>query len=380
MANDIFDAVYGCLIGGAVGDALGAPVEGWDYERIRAAYASTHGRVTELAASPRGNTGPDYGGSTGFNYDEAYDGRPPVCGWFSDDTTMRHLLSLAIVRRGGRVTPEEFAAVLREHLNPNRVWINDRLMLLKLKAGLNPWENGVGLIPSGCATMGIAPVGAINAGDPRQAYQDAFNLASLNQVGHNRDAAATFAAGVAAAFIPGITLDGVLETMRTFSTPLLQRAIYRTLKLARSSRSVDEFAAGYYANLLDYTWPTPPGESPEQDRFFSGNSIELVPITMAILHLTGGEVNQAMIEAASFGRDCDTTAGMAGSLAGALHGASAIRPDWIATVEAANRDFYLEVEGDPGANFHAMAQRMVAALRAEQTRMRTRAEFLEALH
>jgi len=26
----ILDQVYGCLIGGALGDALGAPVEGWN--------------------------------------------------------------------------------------------------------------------------------------------------------------------------------------------------------------------------------------------------------------------------------------------------------------------------------------------------------------
>jgi len=26
----ILDKVYGCLIGGATGDALGAPVEGWN--------------------------------------------------------------------------------------------------------------------------------------------------------------------------------------------------------------------------------------------------------------------------------------------------------------------------------------------------------------
>jgi len=26
----ILDQVYGCLIGGVIGDALGAPVEGWN--------------------------------------------------------------------------------------------------------------------------------------------------------------------------------------------------------------------------------------------------------------------------------------------------------------------------------------------------------------
>lgn len=34
----LFAKVYGCLIGGAVGDALGGPVEGWTPAQIRAAY------------------------------------------------------------------------------------------------------------------------------------------------------------------------------------------------------------------------------------------------------------------------------------------------------------------------------------------------------
>lgn len=44
MATDILDAVYGCLIAGAIGDALGAPVEGLYWTEIREKY----GKVTEL--------------------------------------------------------------------------------------------------------------------------------------------------------------------------------------------------------------------------------------------------------------------------------------------------------------------------------------------
>ena len=41
----LFKKVYGCLIGGAIGDALGGPVEGMHYEFIRRLY---NGRVTDL--------------------------------------------------------------------------------------------------------------------------------------------------------------------------------------------------------------------------------------------------------------------------------------------------------------------------------------------
>jgi ADP-ribosylglycohydrolase len=371
VSEDILDAVYGCLIGGAIGDALGAPVEGWYYTDIREKY----GRVTELMPG-FGNTGKYYGGTTGDRYGGAYDGPPPVVGWFSDDTTMRHYLCLAIARKGGRVTPDDYRDVLVEKLNPNRVWANERALLAKLKAGVNPWESGRGMIPAGCATMAIAPIGIINAGNPAQAYQDGFNVAFVDQEGHNRDGAATMAAAVAAAFVPGVTIEQVLERMQQHSSYLMRRAIELTMDLAYSSETVDEFAAKYYAKMLDWSWPSPPGQTWNKDHFFSGNTIELLPISMAILHLCQGDVNQSMIEAASFGRDCDTTASMVGSIAGAMHGASAIRSDWIETVEGANKDFYVEVDGDPEANFCSMAQRLVQALHGEARAARDRIELL----
>ena len=372
MATDILDAVYGCLIGGAIGDALGAPVEGWYWTKIR----ETYGRITELEPGTRGNTGSLYGGSSGTSYRETYDGPPTPPGAVTDDTTLRHYLCLAIVRKGGRITPDDFAAVWLEKLNPNRMWINERITLWKLRAGMNPWDTGKGNPPAGCATMAIAPVGIINAGNPAQAYQDAFNIAFVNQDNENRDGAATVAAGVAAAFLPGATMALVLETMTRYSSFIIRRAIDLTMDLAYASRSVDEFAEKYYARMLDWTWPS---LNWKKEQFFSGSSVELVPITMAILHLCKGDVNQSIIEAASFGRDCDTTASLCGSIAGAMHGASAIRKDWIETAERGNVAFFEEVEGDPNANFYAMACRLVEILKREQQAAQARAELLATL-
>ncbi len=374
MAKDILDAVYGCLIAGAIGDALGAPVEGMYWTEIR----EKHGKVTELMPGI-GNTGKYYGGSDGYRYRDAYDGPTPKIGWFSDDTTMRHYLSLAIARKRGRITPDDYRNVLIEKFNPNRVWTADRVIFGQLKAGMNPWDSGLRGIPSGCATMSIAPIGIINAGNPPQAYQDGFNIAFMSQEGHNRDGAATWAAGVAAAFIPGITLEEVLEIMTQHTSYLMRRAIDLTMDLAYASNTVDEFAEKYYATMLDWTWPWPPDEVWNKENYFSGNTIELVPITMAILHLTKGDIHESMIEAASFGRDCDTTASMAGQIAGAMVGADAIRQDWIDTVEEANEDFFEEVDGDPKANFYAMAKRLVEALHSERQALKRRAETLDTI-
>lgn len=354
MAKDILDAVYGSLIASAIGDSLGAPVEGMYWHEIRQKF----GHVTELLPSSKNNTGLNYGGG-------GYEAQP---GWFSDDTTMRHYMCIAIARKNGRITPDDYRDVLIELFNPDRVWVNERAVVWKLRAGVSPWDSGKGMIPAGCATMCIAPMGIINAGNVAQAYQDGFNIAFVNQESHNRDGAATMAAGVAAAFAPDATVDSVLTAMRNHCDYYMARGIDLTMDLATTSRDVDDFAVKYYDKLLDWSWPSPPDNEWDKNNYFSGNSIELVPITMAILYLTNGDVNQSMIEAASFGRDCDTTASMCGSIAGAMQGASAVRQDWIDTVETANEDFFAEVEGDPKANFKQMAHRIVDALRVEKER------------
>jgi hypothetical protein len=66
-------------------------------------------------------------------------------------------------------------------------------------------------------------------------------------------------------------------------------------------------------------------------------------------------------------------------IGGALHRASAIRSDRIATVEAAHEDSCEELEGDPFANVFSMAQRLVDALRAERQASQDRAALLSQM-
>jgi ADP-ribosylglycohydrolase len=364
MARDVLDAVYGCLIGGAIGDALGAPVETLYYGEIREKY----GKLTEFVPSYRGNTGDRYLASRG---------EPGVPGAVTDDSTLRHYLSLAIAQKGGRVTPDDVGRIWLEKLNPNRFWRNERLVLEKLRIGMSPWDTGKGTPPTGCAVMGIAPVGIINAGNPAQAYQDGFNIAFVNQDDVHRDAAATVAAGIAAALVPDATVDDVLDAMLRHSSFVVKRAITLSLDLASASDSVDGYAERFYATMLDWTWPQAPDKGEwDKNHFFSGTSIELVQAVAAILYLCKGDVNDCIVEGASFGRDCDSIGSVAGSLAGALRGATAVRPDWIEAVERANEEFFEEVEGDRAANFRSMAQRLVAALRRERQATEERVTML----
>ena len=357
MAETFLDAVYGCLIGGAIGDAMGAPVENWHHSDIR----KEHGKVERFLPGHRGIT------TSG------------IPGAITDDTALKHYMCLAIVRKGGRITPEDYARVWLEELNPERLFFTERIALEKLKLGMSPWETGRGLPAADAAIMAVAPIGIINAADPTQAYQDAFNVSLIHQDGFECHAAATAAAGFAAAFAPGASVDGVLDAMLEHGTHETRRLILVALDLARDSGTVEAFAEGFYATMLDRSFPVPPGERWDKDRSPGPTSREVLPAVAAIFWLCGGDPNRCIVEGASFGRDCDTIAGVVGGMAGALRGADAIRRDWIQDCEEANEGFFVEVEDEAQANFRRMAVRLVEAMESQRQAVRQKLDTLNRL-
>jgi ADP-ribosylglycohydrolase len=62
-----------------------------------------------------------------------------------------------------------------------------------------------------------------------------------------------------------------------------------------------------------------------------------LPVALGFLLVTKGDFEQAIFGAANYGRDNDSIAGMAGAIAGALHGDGAVRQEWMARIDAANR-------------------------------------------
>ena len=356
MQTDLLDAVYGCLIGAACGDALGAPVEGMYFREIREKYNRVLTRMLPFDKGYQGGAG----------------------GTVTDDSVLRHYLCLAIVEKNGRITPDDFAQLwIDDRVNERRLWRNERGVRYKIRQGMNPWVTGIGSIPVGCGTMMIAPIGIINAGNPRQAYQDAFNVASMIVAGHNRDAAATVAAAQAVAFRPGATVSDVLDGMMEYSADIVHRALDLALRLARDSKDVDDFCARYYDSvLMDWKWPQ---RGFRMEKHFSGDSLEIITAAAGILHLCGDDPNTTIIEAANFGRDCDTMGTVAGGIVGALYGAGSIREDWKEACESANTDLFEELEGDVSRNFRSMAERMVTALKGAYENARRELDVLKAI-
>jgi ADP-ribosylglycohydrolase len=201
-------------------------------------------------------------------------------------------------------------------------------------------------------------------------------LAGIHQDGIQRDAADTTAAGVAAALVPGATADSVVAAMAAHSTYHVRRLVDAGAELARDSGNVDELVATFYAPCSTTPFPARPvsrGIRSDPSPPPAGKSHP------AIVALILACRSDPLVEEASFGRDADTIASVIGCIVGALHGASSLRPDWVADCERANADFFAEVHVDPMAGFSTMASRLVAALASRRDSLRAHLHTLDDL-
>ena len=297
VTSTLEDKIYGSLLGGLIGDAMGAPTEGKTYQQI----LETHGP----------------GGVTDFE------------GVGTDDTAIREQLIDAIFQSDGDVTCDHFAQSFLDHRQKNyRLWyIPVRNAFHKFEAGLRlpayaGWDN----MQSSSTAMSISPMGILNACDPRRAALETLDVASVIHNGASgfcRDAACAMAAAVAAAFVPGATVKSVVVAATAHLLPIsageMRHRIHVTLGMLKEFPDYASFRAAYYERHL---YPT------------ISDSRETVPATLALFQLAGGDPEQAIVYGASFGRDADTIGTMVGGLAGALHGASGLPRRWVEKVEA----------------------------------------------
>ena len=318
----LFKKIYGCLAGGAIGDAMGGVTEMMLYQTIQRLF----GQVTDLIE--RGKT-----------YETARFSPGEAAGVHTDDTRLTHLLCQAIIKKRGRVTAEDLAETWREHMSG---WFLTPVLnsYYKVVAGdSKPREAGRGNMGSNSSAMSISPVGLINAGNPRQAAQDAYDVASLIHEGYARDAACCVAAAVAEACNPEATVESVLEAATAYLSRLSDLIPYveRALALARNSQDYEDFRARFYEQCL-LPWPqTNLHGNPAPEGFYdTAEPRETVPTALALFYLASGDYRESVIYATNFGRDSDTLAAIVGGISGAYQGEDGIPVEWLRKVSEAN--------------------------------------------
>jgi ADP-ribosylglycohydrolase len=185
--------------------------------------------------------------------------------------------------------------------------------------------------------MYMAPVGLVNAADPRGAYAEALDIAGAHQSSYGREAAGVFAAAVAAACAPGATARSVVDTCVRLAKDGTRAAIEAVCEVASrhadfesALRPLREAVAPFDTVGPDYRAPSLGARRPSRL-----HSIEELPIALGMLLVARGDYRHAVLGSVNYGRDCDSIATMAGALAGAL--GSDVPADWAKTVAEASR-------------------------------------------
>jgi ADP-ribosylglycohydrolase len=358
MKLTLEDRITGCLLGAAVGDALGGPVEGWPPEQIVERHG---GRV-------RGIVGP-------FHEDEWLTARPIAPyhkgdGHVTDDT----LMTQALIRVYATVRDHLDAYSVADHLVPDlmttprwipeleaealplqRIFLAEKWIVARLHYGhVDPREAGAGNIVNCGAAMYMAPVGVVNAAHPAAAYAEALEVAAPHQSSYGREAAGVFAAAVAAAFLPGATAESVVGEVLKLAKDGTRAAIEAVCERARDHTDWEESLVPLREAVAPFDTVGPHYREPSLGarRPSRLHSIEELPVALGMLLIGQGEYEPTVLGSVNYGRDCDSIATMGGAIAGALGGSGAVPADWGAEVTRASR---LDVHG-PAAELAAVTR------------------------
>ena len=350
-APSLKSRVRGMLHGIALGDALGAPVEKLSAAEIRQRY----GRVSALDTRWHRMDGPD----------AARGGRVRGNGIVTDDTLMtlclmdiygdvrRHLdawdMADGMVKQIAwmpRWVPElQRETMLIERLFYPEKWIYARHQL----AGCDPRQGGIGNMVNCGAAMYIAPVGVVNACDPKAAYDEAIAFAAGHQQSFGLEAAGVMAAAVAAAFATGATVASIVDEALGVAKDGTKRAIDAIVGAAVTLRSAGaahaEVVDAFHRIIAEFS---PMGDDVTHSMQKAGmatdayqpsrkHAIEELPLTLGFIVLNDGVFRRSIEDGINSGRDTDSIGVMTGAILGALHGEAVIDAADAAQLDAANR-------------------------------------------
>ncbi|MBI5014840.1 MAG: ADP-ribosyl-[dinitrogen reductase] hydrolase [Deltaproteobacteria bacterium] len=274
---DVLGRARACLLGLALGDALGATTEFMSPAEIRAA----HGVHRTIVG----------GGWLGL--------RP---GRVTDDTEMSLALARALVAAGGwdlTAVAEGFVAWLKGRPidvgATCRKGIRDYLLTGRLEVPPNEWDAGNG------AAVRVAPVALFGLGDEELCRGLAVAQARLTHHHPLSDAAC----GTVALLVQRAVLGATAFDLHAVTRDLAAR--HPAFGFARYQGE----ASGYVVDTLRTVF----------HHFFTTATFE-----------------ECLVAVVNQGGDADTTGAIAGAIAGAFYGPDALPPGWLRRLDPAVRD------------------------------------------
>ncbi len=358
--------VQGCLYGGAIGDAMGGVAEWRTPDEIRERY----GYITDLV-------GP---------WDGPADQSGRGDGRYTDDSHMVQLLIRCYIEHGGHLDAHEFFRRIGPMIGYEQRWIPDRgremplaerlfypekWLFIRWLANADPRYAGAGNMVNCGAAMYAAPIGIVNACDPLGAYQEAVDVLSPHQVSFGLEAAAVQATCVAEAFKPDASVSSIVDAALSVAKDGTADCIAAIAERASTLSDWKEAIGPLRDVMRQYDTSaddakTERGNGSDQWTPSRSHSIEEVPIALGFLVVTGGDIEETMFGATNYGRDNDSIAGMGGAIAGALHGIDALRPEWVETINSANRIDLMPIASDLADLTRKLQAEQLAAAQSRQ--------------
>lgn len=357
--------IRGLMLGTALGDALGGPVEFqprdavqrlpdppkiWrDDEVLDAPARSTTARRLRLRGYQQLRPKPESYGQ--WNHDS-------LPGTITDDTRHKlillHALRWAEKQDAWPVSARDFArayldwpATAAVTTRPEYVslaadwleeyqfaarWVTGERDLAKARPPERLW-NG---LPTCAGQMALLPIGAVFAGEPERAYRAAYELAFIDN-GWGKDMIGALVAGLAAALVtpldaksPRTAWESILQTMRR-TDPYgygkirwTHRSVDRWLDLAlRFAREAEGRPARLFARLEKEFEHTTKWEA----------QVPYV-VVFACLEVAAYDPLAALQLSMEWGHDTDSYAQLLGAFIGALHGPDLFNAEWQQAVAA----------------------------------------------
>jgi len=351
------ERVRGVLLSTALGDAMGATIEKLSYQQIKEQY----GRVESLR-------------TTWYKADASYDitlGRKRGNGIITDDTLMTvALMNVYVTEKRhldaydtGNAFVKEIAykqtyipELGKEALIIERLFYPEKYIFMRhVLANCEPREAGIGNMINCGAAMYISPIGIVNAGNPKAAYDEAILFAMGHQSSYGLEAAGVLAACVAKAFESNVSVDDIVETAIHFAKDGTKNAIIdmtvAAKKLKEDQAEMDTVIEILQKIIEPYS-PMKndihrkiekigiPSNHYTPSRVFA---IEELPMALAFIVLNNGEYYKSIFDGINSGRDTDSIGVMVGAILGAMYGDSIIREEDIILLEETNKTSYRQL-------------------------------------
>jgi ADP-ribosylglycohydrolase len=317
MTINLEDRILGCLLGVAIGDALGMPTSFMPPQEIKERY----GQIAGFEAPPSDHI-----------YHAGY--KP---GRITDDTEQTVYIARALLE-SRRADPQKIADCLLDWFEEvggaesAAVGPSSMAALTGIRAG-QPIELAGRRGHTNGAAMRISPVGILHAGkskDIEAIIRDVY-LVSMPTHGSTLaiSGAGALACGIACA-LQGSDMQEVVRATHAGAVigertgfpvigPSISRRIDIVVEIVKNCSDLDTAANEIYQVI---------GAGVEME--------QSVPAAIGLFLAADGDPKRTLLAAANMGGDCDTVASMAGALAGAYAGTKQIPTDWSIEIENVN--------------------------------------------